>query len=119
MLQLANDFPKINLALSLHAPNQTLRSQIVPSSKAWHITKIMGALDAFIARQSQEKAKSKTVMIEYVLISGINDTDEVAHELGELLGARNIVLYVIPYNPTDVPHDYTAPTRDRAVLFPL
>ena len=51
LLQLARDAPKVNLALSLHAPNQRLRSELVPSAKAWHIDRIMEALDEFIFQQ--------------------------------------------------------------------
>ena len=48
------------------------------------------------------------LVIEYVLISGINDGDTIAHELGALLAHRKhfVLLNVIPYNPTDVPFDY-------------
>ena len=64
MRQLADDAPKVNLALSLHAPNQNLRSEIVPSSKAWHIDRIMEALDYFIVAQNEGGSKPKTVLIE-------------------------------------------------------
>eukprot|EP00039_Didymoeca_costata_P003194 m.65943 g.65943 ORF g.65943 m.65943 type:complete len:489 (+) comp11770_c0_seq1:289-1755(+) len=109
--QLADEMPFVNLALSLHAPNQELRSTIVPSSKAWHLDRIMGALDYFIQRQRENVGKPRNVLIEYVLISDINDSPETAHELGSLLQNRAIILNVIPYNPTEVPHDYKTPPQ--------
>lgn len=47
----------------------------------------------------------------YVLIDGVNDSDSTAHELGELLANRAVVCNVIPYNPTNVPHDYKRPSQ--------
>ena len=49
--------------------------------------------------------------IRYVLIDGVNDSDSTAHELGELLANRAVVCNVIPYNPTNVPHDYKRPSQ--------
>eukprot|EP00920_Eleutheroschizon_duboscqi_P019880 GHVT01047642.1.p1 GENE.GHVT01047642.1~~GHVT01047642.1.p1 ORF type:complete len:393 (-),score=18.62 GHVT01047642.1:534-1712(-) len=111
ILQLVKDAPGISLALSLHAPNQELRSQIVPSSKAWHVDRIMSATDKFIANQKQLSStmkRNQIVLIEYVLIDDINDSDNTAHELGKLLECRKdeVHLNVIPYNPTDVPVNY-------------
>eukprot|EP00040_Diaphanoeca_grandis_P036291 m.230960 g.230960 ORF g.230960 m.230960 type:complete len:482 (+) comp33591_c2_seq1:205-1650(+) len=115
--QLAKDIPKINLALSLHAPTQEVRAEIVPSSKAWHIDDIMKALDFFVAEQNNAVTVPKTVLIEYVLIDNINDSDEIAHQLGDLLAERQVVLNVIPYNVTDVPHDYKSPSVAKSDRF--
>ena len=111
MRQLADDAPAVNLALSLHAPNQTLRTEIVPSSKAWHIDKIIEALDYFIQCQNAVSRRQKNTLIEYVLIKDVNDSDEAAHQLGKLLEGRAVLLNVIPYNPTDVPYDYKPPLQ--------
>lgn len=56
-------------------------------------------------------------MIEYVLIKDVNDSDETARELGELLEGRRCLLNVIAYNETDVPHDYKSPTREGKERF--
>lgn len=113
---LAKDVPGVALALSLHAPTQDMRQKIVPTSAAWPLHKIMEALDEFLrlrkASSTTASKKSKVkVMIEYVLIADINDSLEAAHELGRLLQGRPVVVNVIPYNPTDVPHDYKTPAR--------
>ena len=117
MLQLAEDGPEFGLALSLHAPNQQLRSQIVPTAKAWPLPKIIDAMENFITAQATRNKIRSHVLIEYVLISGINDSDDNAHELGQLLKNRSVLVNVIPYNPTDVPHDYKPPTREGTERF--
>jgi sorting nexin-8 len=117
MRQLADQAPKINLALSLHAPNQELRCEIVPTSKAWHLDKIMEALDYFNMKQQETSNRPKTTLIEYVLIKDVNDSEEVAHQLGVLLKERAVVLNVIPYNPTEVPYDYKPPSEETTDTF--
>jgi sorting nexin-8 len=120
LLALSKDLPQIGLALSLHAPTQELRQQIVPTSKAWHIDRILEATDAFIAQQNanvKSKNRRRHILIEYVLIRDVNDSDEVAHDLGKLLQGKDVLLNVIPYNPTDVPYDYKAPTAERGASF--
>ena len=68
--RLAHDNPRVNLALSLHAPNQDLRKEIVPNaSKAYNITKLMGAVDYYIeetikARAGEKKKKSPGIMMQ-------------------------------------------------------
>ncbi|KAJ3032768.1 sorting nexin, partial [Rhizophlyctis rosea] len=117
---LQRDVPDIGLALSLHAPTQELRTEIVPTAKAWPIHRILEATDSFIANQNK-KIKShnrrKHVLVEYVLIKDVNDSVEVAHQLGSLLKGRDVLLNVIPYNPTDVPHDYHPPTTEAKTTF--
>ncbi|KAJ3260805.1 sorting nexin [Boothiomyces macroporosus] len=120
MLSLANDLPEIGLALSLHAPNQTLRTQIVPTSKAWHIDRIVDAADKFIAQQNKNVKshnRRRHVLVEYVIIKDVNDSKEVAHELGALLKGRDVLLNIIPYNPTDVPYDYKTPLAETVREF--
>ena len=120
MHQLRKDLPDIGLALSLHAPNQTLRTQIVPTAKAWPIEKIMEASDLFIAQQNEgvkSNNRRRHVLIEYVVIDQVNDSPQVAHELGQLLQGRDVLLNLIPYNPTDVPFDYKPPLAENTRVF--
>ncbi|KAI8897986.1 hypothetical protein BC833DRAFT_565352 [Globomyces pollinis-pini] len=120
LLTMAKDLPEVGLALSLHASNQTLRTQIVPTAKAWHINKIMEAADKFIAQQNaniKSENRKRHVLIEYVMIRDVNDSIEVAHELGQLLENRDVLLNVIPYNPTSVPYDYKPPLPEQCKAF--
>lgn len=120
MLSMARDMPDVGLALSLHAPTQDLRIQIVPTAKAWHISKIIDAAEKFIAQQNQgvkSHNRRRHALIEYVLIADVNSSAEVAHQLGALLQDRDVLLNVIPYNPTDVPYDYKPPAAETTRQF--
>jgi 23S rRNA (adenine2503-C2)-methyltransferase len=93
---LAEEPLQLNLAVSLHAPNNDLRSQLVPVNKRWDIDELLAACDRYIA------ATGRRISFEYALMSGINDSDEIAHELGQLLRGRLCHVNVIPFNPVDV-----------------
>ena len=90
--RLTSELPGVPLALSLHAPNQALREQIVPvASKAWPLPKLIAALDAHIeAAQAEDKAggrKFTGVMVEYVLLAG-KQTPPCQHTCRVLCGLR-------------------------------
>lgn len=104
---------------SLHAPTQELRQQIVPTSKAWPLDRIMSAVDQYLddAAYMNGSKKQTKMMIEYVLIANVNDSLDTAHTLGRLMQGKAVVINVIPYNKTDVPHDYEAPPNDVREAF--
>jgi len=112
MRQLTREAPFVTLALSLHAPTQELRSTIVPSAKTYHLDDLMMALDAHVADN-----KNRRVLVEYVMLAGVNDSDEVAHQLGALLKGRQVHLNLIPYNPTEVIIEYKKPSAERIGSF--
>ncbi|TPX35515.1 hypothetical protein SmJEL517_g02037 [Synchytrium microbalum] len=120
MKSLINDAPKVGLALSLHAPTQKLRMQIVPTAKAYNIDRILDAADAFVNHQNLSlpgNSRRRVVLVEYVLIANVNDSEPVANDLGRLLAGRNVLLNVLPYNETNVPHNYKRPSREVANQF--
>ena len=88
-----NGFHRLNLALSLNAPNDEIRSQIMPVNKAWPMARLKEALLAF-PRYSQA-----AFCVEYVLIPGVNDRDEHCDEVCAFLREIRCSLNVIPYNP--------------------
>lgn len=90
------DMPGACLALSLHAPNQELRQKIIPTASAYPLNKIMEAVQQHLSRDAE-----KAVMIEYILLAGVNDTEEVARELVDLLQPMKdrVKVNLIPYNP--------------------
>ena len=125
MHRLTEEMPEVNLALSLHAPNQEVRKQIVPAAAGCHIDSLMAAVDAHVAANPFAKASAESldsttqrrivgVMIEYILIKDVNDRPEHAHELGQLLRSRrgHILLNLIPYNPTEVCESFAAPSKE-------
>lgn len=83
---------QFNLAISLHAPNDELRTQIVPVNRAIGIAEILSAADDFHERTGRR------VSYEYVLLAGINDAPEHAQELANLLRGRNAHVNLIPMN---------------------
>ena len=109
MIQLTTEFPEVRLALSLHAPNQTLREAIVPTATAYPLAKIMGALDFYLQAGSRSRTRA---MIEYCVLGGVNDTTELAVELGQLLLGKDVIINLIPFNPTDTPMGHMPPTPE-------
>lgn len=83
---------QVNLAISLHAPNDAIRNKIMPINKVYNIEKLMEALDYYIL------VTNRRVTIEYIMIDGLNDSDENALELAKLLGSRLCYVNLIPYN---------------------
>jgi len=87
---------QVNLAVSLHAPNDELRSQLVPINERWPVPVLMAACDDYIERTGRR------ISFEYALMKGINSSDEIARELGKLLRGRLCHVNVIPFNPVDM-----------------
>ena len=85
---------QINLAISLHAPDNVLRSELVPLNKTYPIEKVLSAVDSYI-----QKTKRR-VMFEYLMIDGVNDGQNQALALAKLLKKPLYFLNLISYNPT-------------------
>lgn len=86
---------RYNLAVSLHAPNDELRSELVPVNKNIGIQKVLDAADRYF------EVSGRRLTFEYVLLAGINDQVEHARELAQLLRKRAVLLNVIPYNSVE------------------
>lgn len=108
--RLAQTNHRYRLAISLHAPNDELRNQIVPVNKNIGIDEIMAAADEFY------EVSGRRLTFEYVLLAGINDKPEHAHQLVRLLKHRHALLNVIPYNLVEgLP--YQTPSMDAQKAF--
>lgn len=92
--RLGEDFPGINLAISLHAVTDELRSAIVPANRQWPIEELIAACKAFPGL-----APMRRIAFEYVMLKGINDSDADAHELVRLLRDFPSFVNIIPFNP--------------------
>ena len=91
-----SNFPlQINLAISLHAPNDELRNQLMPVNKAYPLKELIRALEIYLEKTNRR------ITFEYILLSGINDTEECAVELAKLVGHLNCYINLIPYNETN------------------
>lgn len=85
---------QINLAVSLHAPNDELRSKLMPVNKAYPLNDLISILKEYIVKTNRR------ITIEYVMLKGVNDSDEHALELASLLKGMNVYVNLIPYNET-------------------
>ncbi|CAJ1398942.1 unnamed protein product [Effrenium voratum] len=115
MRQLVHDLPGLSLALSLHAPTQELREQIVPHAKNVPMAELLAAMDLHLEQ------KTARAMIEYVLLADVNDSDSTAADLGRLMAprARKVMVNLIPYNPgaSSLPGGFKAPAFERVERF--
>lgn len=109
------EFPNVNIAFSLHAPTDDLRSEIMPVNDKFPIAEVFAALDEHI------ETTNRRVFLAYVMLSGVNDGDAEARALIELIGAhkRYKRLYrvdLIPYNRTSAGR-FAASDRARIIRF--
>lgn len=90
----AKEDMQTNLAISLHAPNDELRSKIMKVNKAYNIDELIKAIKHYIDRTNRR------VTIEYLLLDGVNDSCDLAYELANLIKGLNVYVNLIPYNET-------------------
>lgn len=84
---------KVNLVLSLHAPNQKIRMKIIPYARKYPLEDIMAAMEEYTRKTKRD------ITYEYTMIAGINDHPDHAHELAHLLKGKQCTVNLIPYNP--------------------
>ena len=99
-----------NLAISLHAPNDELRNKIMKVNKAYNISELINAIKYYIEKTNRR------VTIEYVMLNMVNDSEDNAMELANLLKGMNVYVNLIPYNETS--HiEYKKSSNDRVMKF--
>ena len=86
---------QVNLALSLHAPNDEIRNKIMGINKVYNISQVLTAIKDYIA------LTNRRVTIEYVMLKMVNDSVECANILSDLLRGLNVYVNLIPYNETN------------------
>ena len=101
---------QVNLALSLHAPNDTLRSTIMKINNAYKINDLLDAVKEYI------KKTNRRVTIEYVMLRDINDKDEHALELAKILKGLNVYVNLIPFNEVEN-NIYKKSSKERVLRF--
>ena len=85
----------VNLAISLHAPNNKLRSSLMKINNAYNIEEIIDSVKYYLDKTNRR------VTFEYIMLKDVNDTDECAIELSKLLKGINCYVNLIPYNETE------------------
>jgi 23S rRNA (adenine2503-C2)-methyltransferase len=98
----------IRLALSLHAPDDELRSRIMPVNERYPITDVVAEC------RRQAETTRRRVFVEYVMLARVNDAPEQARVLAQLLGRDHFKVNLIPYNPTGL---FEGSSRDRIAAF--
>ena len=87
-----DDHPQVNLAISLHAPNDDIRRKIMPVAKAYPIRTLIESVDSYVEKTNRR------VTFEYAMIRGVNDSDECMRELADLLRGHLAHVNLIPLN---------------------
>lgn len=90
-----NEQGQVNLAISLHAPNDEIRNKIMPISKAYKLEELMETLKEY------EKSTNRRITFEYIMLDKVNDSAENAKELANLIKGINCYVNLIPYNETE------------------
>ncbi|NMF66233.1 23S rRNA (adenine(2503)-C(2))-methyltransferase RlmN [Brasilonema octagenarum] len=108
--QLAQHQLQVTLAVSLHAPNQALREQLIPSARSYPIEDLLAECREYV------KITGRRVSFEYVLLAGVNDLPEHALELARHLRGFQSHVNLIPYNPI-TEADYKRPNENRIQAF--
>jgi 23S rRNA (adenine2503-C2)-methyltransferase len=98
----------IRLALSLHAPDDELRSRIMPVNERYPIEDVVAEC------RRQAETTRRRVFVEYVMLAGVNDAPEQGRTLASLLGRDHFKVNLIPYNPTGL---FDSSSRDRIAAF--
>ena len=105
----------VALAISLHAPNDPLRNELVPINKKYPLEQLIAACQRYLAKDGNESSR-KHITIEYVMLDGINDKAEHALQLLKLLKDLPSKINLIPFNP--FPHaPYGRSSRNRIMAF--
>lgn len=106
--KLSNEKLQINLAISLHAPNNNLRLKLMPISKKYSLENILKTVNEYI------KKTNRKVMFEYTLIDDVNDSIENAKELSKIMKHPLYMVNLIKYNDTE---EFKAPSNEKIKRF--
>lgn len=101
----------IHLALSLHSPLDAVRDRLMPVNKRWPVAEVMAAM------RRHQRATGRKITIEYLLISGVTDTEDQAAALAGLVRGVPSVVNLIPFNFVDTTHGYSRPSKERVRAF--
>ncbi|WEV60456.1 23S rRNA (adenine(2503)-C(2))-methyltransferase RlmN [Streptococcaceae bacterium ESL0729] len=111
--EFAHNGLQVNLAVSLHAPNNDVRTSIMRINRSFPIEKLFEAIDYYI------EETNRRVTFEYIMLSGVNDRRHHAQELADLLKDKKKLVYVnlIPYNPVSEHDQYSRSSKEDVLVF--
>ncbi|MGB1908131.1 MAG: 23S rRNA (adenine(2503)-C(2))-methyltransferase RlmN, partial [Spongiibacter sp.] len=113
MLDRLGDVSEVSLAVSLHAPNDALRDELVPINRKYPIAELLAACRRYLDKQPD---KHRVATIEYTLIAGVNDSMDQARELAQVLRELPCKINLIPFNPFPL-SDYQRPSKSAINRF--
>lgn len=104
---------QVNLAISLHAPNNELRTRIMKINRAIPIEKLMKSMEYYVEKTNRR------ITIEYIMLKDVNDHKEEAEQLADLLSVlkQQVYVNVIPYNPVDEHSQYQRSEQESVLAF--
>jgi len=94
IVRLTEEGPPVRLALSLHAADEALRSELMPVNDRYPLSEVVAECRRYF------ELRRRKVFVEYVMLGGVNDRIEQARALADLLGPQIFKVNLIPYNPT-------------------
>ena len=111
--EFANEGVQVNLAVSLHAPNNDIRSSIMRINRSFPLEKLFEAIEYYI------QTTNRRVTFEYIMLNEVNDHPENAQELADLTKKIRKLSYInlIPYNPVSEHDQYSRSTKERVAAF--
>lgn len=111
--EFAENDMQVNLAISLHAPNDEVRTSIMRINRSFPIAKLFEAIDYYV------ETTNRRVTFEYIMLSGVNDQINHARELAALLKDKKKLAYVnlIPYNPVSEHDQYSRSSKATVLAF--
>lgn len=110
---LAKEDLPVTLALSLHAPDDELRAELIPTARKWKLDEILDACGEYA------KTTGRNLTFEYLLLGGVNDSREQARTLAEILEKKRLPgnVNLIPFNYVETPQGFRRPTRESVTRF--
>jgi len=111
MVRCARRFPAVNLALSLHSVRQRVREQLIPLAAKYSLEELRAAI------KKVNEIQNNTVMIEYLMLGGVNDSTDDASELAAWMDGLNAHVNLIPYNPIDAAPNLRTTERPQRDAF--
>jgi 23S rRNA (adenine2503-C2)-methyltransferase len=111
MIRCARRFPQVNLALSLHSVRQEVRERLIPLAAKYRLDELRAAI------AQANRIQKKTVMIEYLMLAGVNDSLDDARELAGWLAGLDAHVNLIPYNVVDTMPDLRTTERPQRDAF--
>jgi 23S rRNA (adenine2503-C2)-methyltransferase len=111
MLRCVERFPKVNLALSLHSVRQDVRMRLIPLAAKFPLEELRRTIIGVNRQQST------SVMIEYLMLAGVNDSQDDARELAAWLTGLNVHVNLIPYNPIEDAPQLVGSDRETRLAF--